>query len=151
MTMSALIPISPKFRPVLDPGFIPACLWNRAYRTAVNSSGAPRLALALERSDGSVSLFRTAILPHDGANIPVNHRYVERLLKFLLWQKGGYRVIGSGEPPIADYLRAVYAPGGARAFDYQFMGERVYRCPMVIEATAFDAAPVEKETAAPLR
>jgi len=150
MTMSALIPISPKFRPVLDQGFIPACLWNRAYRTAVNAAGAHRLAIALERSDGSVSVFRTAILPHEGANIPVNHRYVERLLKFLLWQKGGYRVTVAGQPPIADYLRTVYASGGARAFDYQFMGERIFGCPMVIEATAFDAAPVEKETAAPL-
>jgi predicted NBD/HSP70 family sugar kinase len=150
MTMSALIPISPRFRPVLDPGFIPACLWNRAYRTATNAAGAHRLAIALERSDGSISVFRTAILPHEGANIPVNHRYVERLLKFLLWQKGGYRVTVAGEARIADYLRTVYAPGGARAFDHTFMGERVYGCPMVIEDAAFDSAPVEKETAAPL-
>jgi len=152
--MSALIPISPQFRPLLDPGFIPACLWNRAYRTAVmhdrNRAGAHRLAIALERSDGSVSVFRTAILPHEGANIPVNHRYVERLLKFLLWQKGGYRVTIAGQARIADYLRTVYAPGGARAFDHTFMGERVYGRPMVIEDTAFDSAPVEKETAAPL-
>jgi predicted NBD/HSP70 family sugar kinase len=150
MTMSALIPISPRFRPVLDPAFIPACLWNRAYRTATKDTGAHRLAIALERSDGSVSVFRTAILPHEGANIPVNHRYAERLLKFLLWQKGGYRVTVAGQPRIADYLRTVYAPAGARAFDHKFMGERVYGRPMVIEATAFDSAPVEKETAAPL-
>jgi predicted NBD/HSP70 family sugar kinase len=150
MNMSALISISPKFRPVLDPGFIPACLWNRAYRTAVNAAGAHPLAIALERSDGSVSVFRTAILPHEGANIPVNHRYVERLLKFLLWQKGGYRVTVAGQARIADYLRTVYAPDGARAFDHQFMGERVYGSPMVIEDAAFDSAPVEKETAAPL-
>ena len=148
--MSALIPISPKFRPVLDPGFVPACLWNRAYRAAVKESSAHCLAIALERSDGSVSVFHTAILSHEGANIPVNHRYVERLLKFLLWQKGGYRVTIAGQPPIADYLRTVYAPGGLRAFDHKFMGERVYGRPMVIEEAAFDSAPMEKETAAPL-
>jgi predicted NBD/HSP70 family sugar kinase len=140
-----------KFRPVLDSEFVPASLWNRAYRARVKESGGGRnLAIALERSDGSVSVFRTVVLPHEGKNVAVNHRYVERLLKFLLWQKGGYRVTVGGDARIADYLRSVYAPEGARAFDYQFMGERVYGRPMAIGNTAFDAAPVERETAAPL-
>src|ERR1019366_1003556 len=140
-----------KFQPVLDPEFVPASLWNRAYRARVRESGGGRnLAIALERSDGSVSVFRTAVLPHEGTNVAVNHRYVERLLKFLLWQKGGYRVTIGGDARIVDYLRSVYAPEGAHAFDYHFMGERVYGRPMAIGNTAFDAAPVEKETAAPL-
>jgi len=149
--MPASIPVSPKFRPVLDPGFLPASLWNRAYHAQVaGSGGGEKIAIALERSDGSVSVFRTSILPHEGPAVAVNHRYVERLLKFLLWQKGGCRVTVAGAPPIADYLRSVYHPAGARAFDYRFMGERVYGRPMSIESTALDAAPVEKETAAPL-
>src|SRR5947209_18310047 len=102
--------LSPKFRPVLDPDFLPAALWNRAYRAAAKDAGTHRLALALERSDGAVSVFRTAILPHHGSNIAANHRYVERLVKFLLWQKGGYRVTVAGEPEIANYLRTVYSP-----------------------------------------
>ncbi len=56
-----------------------------------------RLAIALERSDGSISVFRTSTLPHQGANAALNVRYVERLLKFLLWQKGGYRVTVGGQ------------------------------------------------------
>ena len=143
-----------KFRPVLDSNFVPASLWNRAFRARVKESGGHDLAIALERSDGSVSVFRTAVLPHEGKNVAINNRYVERLLKFLLWQKGGYRVTVGGDARIADYLRSVYAPGpeGApvRAFDYQFLGERVYGRPMAIENTAFDAAPVERETTAPL-
>ena len=149
--MSDLISLSPKFRPVLDPRFVPASLWNRAYRAAVRQSGRPQdLAIALERSDGSVSVFRTAVLPHEGANAAINHRYVERLLKFLLWQKGGYRVTIAGDPQIAAYLRGVYSPAGARAFDFQFMGERVYGRPMEVVSCPFDSAPREKETAAPL-
>jgi len=139
-----------KFQPVLDPEFVPAALWNRAYRARVKETGGRNLAIALERSDGSVSVFRTAVLPHEGKNVAVNNRYVERLLKFLLWQKGGYRVTIGGDARIADYLRSVYAPEGARAFDYQFMGERVYGRPMIIESASFDAAPAERETTAPL-
>lgn len=142
-----MITITPKFRPVLDPEFVAASLWNRAYRSLGASE---KLALALERSDGSVSVFRTLVLPHEGANVSLNERYVERLLKFLLWQKGGYRVTVGGPPEIAEYLRRVYAPRGARGFDHQFMGERVYGRPMTIESTTFDAAPVERESAAPL-
>jgi predicted NBD/HSP70 family sugar kinase len=138
--------IAPKFRPVLDPEFVPACLWNRAFRETAASSPRP-LALALERSDGSVSVFRTAVSQHDDA---LNRRYAERLLKFLLWQKGGCRVTVAGDPAIAGYLRSVYSPAGTRAFDYEFMGERVYGRPMEILSAAYDAAPDERETTAPL-
>jgi predicted NBD/HSP70 family sugar kinase len=147
--MSELIPITPQFRPVLDPAFVPGALWNRAYRQLVQAAAGPPLALALERSDGSVSVFRTAILPHEGPNVAINERYLERLLKFLLWQKGGYRITVAGDPRLADYLRSVYAPTGERAFDHDFMSG-VYAHPMTVESTTYDNAPAERETAAPL-
>jgi predicted NBD/HSP70 family sugar kinase len=148
--MSTALPITPRFVPPLDPAFVPASLWNRAYRARVAETGGRPLAIALERSDGSVSVFHGAVLPHEGAAIALNHRYIERLLKFLLWQKGGWRVTIAGEPRIADYVRAVYSPTGARAFDYEFMGERIYGRPMRVESANYDAAPAERETAAPL-
>jgi predicted NBD/HSP70 family sugar kinase len=138
--------IAPKFRPVLDPEFVPACLWNRAFREAAGGNGRP-LAIALERSDGSVSVFRTSVSAHDAA---LNRRYAERLLKYLLWQKGGYRITIAGDSDLAAWLRGVYSPGGARAFDYEFMGDRVYGHPMEILARPYDDAPQERETAAPL-
>jgi predicted NBD/HSP70 family sugar kinase len=144
--------ITPRFHPVLDPDFVPASLWNRAYAAAVRESGGGEpLALALERSDGSVSVFRTRVFSHDNEDhAALNRRYVERLLKFLLWQKGGYRVTVGGDARIAAFLRSVYSPEGTRSFDHEFMGERVYGRPMAIEHASFDAAPEEKETAAPL-
>jgi hypothetical protein len=75
---------------------------------------------------------------------------VERLLKFLLWQKGGCRITVAGDAGLSDYLRGVYAPAGERAFDYEFMGERIYGKPLTVASAAFDAAPPERETAAPL-
>ena len=143
--------VSPKLRPVLDAEFVPASLWNRAYRAQVAAGGGgSKLALALERPDGSRSVFHTAILPQGRANHEVNCRYVERWLKFLLWQKGGCRVTVCGDGRIAAYLRQVYGPGGVRAFDHEFMGERVYGHPLEILDTSYEGAPVEKETAMPL-
>jgi len=51
---------------------------------------------------------------------------VERLVKFLLWQRGGYKVYIGGPRSIGNFIRSCYAPGGERKFDYHFMGEQVY-------------------------
>ena len=143
--------LSPKFRPELDPQFIPAVLWNRAYREHVRRHGHTEdLAIALERGDGPVSVYRTQTLPHEGSNVALNNRYVERIVKFLLWQKGGFRITIAGNPLIASEIQRVYAPGGARAFDNNFMGDRVYGRAMAVDHISYDRAPSEKETAAPL-
>ena len=139
--------LNPQFRPVLDPDFQPASLWNRAYRVLVSQSGGGvPLIIALERADGAVSLFRTAVLPGH----PETNRYAERLLKFLLWQKGGWRITVAGDRDVVAHLSSVYSPSGARAFDYEFMGERVYGKALTIVAADRDAAPPEREAAAPL-
>ncbi len=148
--MSQPLSIAPKFRPDLDPGFIPPALWNRRFRAAAEAAGPVPAAIALERTDGTVSILRTVALPHEGPNVDLNHRYFERLLKFLLWQKGGCRVTFAGESRIAHFLEATYAPGGAQAFDHSFMGEQVYGRPFVVEAAPYDACPEEREAAVPL-
>ena len=149
--MPVLSRVAPKFCPILDPDFLPASLWNRCFRARVEESGKGNpLGIALERADGSVSVFRTALHPHEGANVPINERYVERLLKFLLWQKGGYRVWIGGDPGIARFLRSVYSPTGRRAFDFQFMGDRVYARTMEIQHTPYHQLPAEHEAVAPL-
>ncbi|HLK50558.1 MAG TPA: hypothetical protein VKT49_20600 [Bryobacteraceae bacterium] len=148
--MSAQISVSPKLRPPLDAEFVPASLWNREYRAAAAGGGGSRLALALERSDGSVSVFRTTVLPLSGPYGALTRRYVERLLKFLLWQRGGYRLTVGGDERMADLIGSVYAPGGPRDFDRRFMGHRVYGRAFEIRRTSFENAPEEKEAAARL-
>ena len=136
--------MSPKFRPVLDPDFVPAALWNRSFRAL---GATVPFAISLERADGSVSVFRTEILP---GNAAANERFVERLLKFLLWQKGGCKVSIAGDPQLGRFLQGVYSPVGKRAFDFDFMGNRVYGRPLRIEASEYDNAPHEREAVAPL-
>ena len=48
---------------MLDPGFVPAVLWNRAYRAKVAADPAARtIELALCRNDGTVFRFADRIL-----------------------------------------------------------------------------------------
>lgn len=132
----------------LDPGFVPASLWNRAYQRLADKRGGDPLTIAVERSPSSVSVFSTRILADEGEFAALNGRYVERIVKFLLWQKGGHRVIVSGNERLASLIRETYSPGGARAFDHQFMGERIYGKPFTVEAA--DPAPAAREPDAPL-
>ncbi len=149
--MSKPIDIAPKLKPVLDPGFVPAVLWNRSFRQQARASGqAEPLAIALERTDGTTSVFATELMPHEGDNCAANERHVERLVKFLLWQKGGWKITIAGHPAIADCIKRTYAPGGAREFDGEIMGGKIYGKPMVVEHRDFADAPRANETAARL-
>ena len=118
---------------------------NRAFRHEAMAAGGPQLVIVLERSDGARSRYETVVFPQDHPRAAENLTYVERLVKFLLWQRGGWKVTIGGPPEIGRYIRAVYAPDGARAFDYRFMGEKVYRRPFTVALCDADEAPAARE------
>ncbi len=118
----------------LDPGFLPAALWRRRYHElAARDSGSRALGIALVRPDGAVFRHETRVLGPGHPHAALTFTHVERLLKFLLWQKGAPRVLVAGAPEITRRLQNEYRPGGARAFDHTFMGENVYGEPFRIE------------------
>ncbi|MDR2512687.1 MAG: hypothetical protein LBD01_02670 [Puniceicoccales bacterium] len=119
-----MIRITPKHIPEIDRAFVPAVLWNRAYRDlCARTEGAAPLAISLARPDGTASSFRAPCLPHTGDFVTINKTCIERIVKFLLWARGGNRVFlcGKHAEPIATMLRELYCPGGERAFDYDFV------------------------------
>jgi predicted NBD/HSP70 family sugar kinase len=139
--------VSPRHRPVLDPGFLPASLWTRAYRALVAADpGSRPIALALFRDERAASVHQDRVLSAGHPGAAHTRRYVERLLKFLLWQKGGGRVLLAGADEIARELAQVYSPAGARSFDHGFMGEKVYGRVFAVEPCAFDALPRADES-----
>ena len=141
-----IVSVSPKLRPPLDPGFLPAVLWNRAYRDLVaRDPGARPIALALVRADGGASVHHDRVLSAGHPAAAHTLRYVERLLKFLLWQKGGCRVLVAGADEITVALAKIYSPAGERAFDHEFMGERIQRRAFSLEPCAFAALPAPDE------
>jgi predicted NBD/HSP70 family sugar kinase len=146
-----MLTISPLLSPPLDPDFIPAALWNRAYHAMVATDpGARTLTLVLERPDGGASRHQGRILSAKHPSAALSLRYAERLLKFLLWQKGGCTVRVAGAPEIAAHLSTVYSPSGARAFDYAFMGEKVYGRTFTIESSELSELPEERNTGLPV-
>ena len=91
--MDAFRLVPPKFVPPLDPDFRPAVLANRAYQKEVADSGqGVPLVLGLERLEGETSRFETQVFPEGHPRAEANFMYAERLVKFLLWQRGGWKV-----------------------------------------------------------
>ena len=124
--------VPPLFLPPLEPEFRPAALANRAFQRDVEAFGVPavpstELVIGLERDRQQLSRFETRVFPEQAPQAAANFRYVERLVKFLLWQRGGYKLYIGGSRSIGEFIRDYYAPQGKGAFDYHFMGEQVYQ------------------------
>ncbi len=141
--------IAPKLIPPLDPDFRPAFLANRAYRNETMKNGVP-FVIGLERNDGEFSRFETIVLHEDHPSAELNLFYAERLLKFLLWQRGGWRVFIGGPRSIGKYIKQVYSAGGERRFDYAFLGEQVYEQKFTVIICEADQVPPARETGKPL-
>ncbi len=148
---SAFALVAPAFVPPLEPEFRPAALANRAFRREVAASGdGVPLVIGLERPDGSVSRFDTVAFPDGHPRATANLVYAERLVKFLLWARGGWKVTIGGPASVGEQVARTYAPDGARAFDHRFMGEQIYGRPFTVVACRADDVPPACEIGQPL-
>jgi predicted NBD/HSP70 family sugar kinase len=143
--------IPPHFPAPLDDEFRPAVLANHAFQKEVEDSGAGvPLVLGVERADGSVSRLEGVVFPDGHPRAAANLMYTERLVKLLLWQRGGWKVYVGGPASVGDYIRHTYAPDGARAFDARVMGEDIYDRPFTVVSCAPGEVPLEHENEQPL-
>ena len=54
-----MLGVAPRVVPDLDPAFLPAALFHRAFDAALASSGGATVGVALEHADGSIYRWRT--------------------------------------------------------------------------------------------
>jgi len=146
---SASLSLRPRFVPPLDEGFVPAVVFNREFRRAVGEDG-PRLVIGLQRSDDQFTRYETRVFPTGHPRASENAAYVERIVKFLLWARGGYRVYIGGPRDIGEHVLQAYSAGGAQRFDWQFMGEQVYQQPFEVVICEPDEVPAAREAGQPL-
>jgi predicted NBD/HSP70 family sugar kinase len=141
--------IAPKIAPILDPSFRPAVLANLAYRKLAQDSGSSiPIRIALEQTAGNASHFSTAILPDSHPGASGNFFYLERLIKFLLWSRGGFRVHFDGPASLAQQLAAHYRDNVTGRFDSSIVAEKMFDHPLEV-LHAHDLPP-ERQSATPL-
>ena len=146
-----MLEVTTQIPPELDPGFLPAALWQRAYTKLVSQSGSPRqVAIAITQPGGIGSTYQTEIFPPEAEQEALNLKHLERTLKFLLWQQGGNQVAIAGCDELTHQLSALYQKDGARAFDAGFLGHQVNRQPLQIKAVSWDDLPKPQDKQVPL-
>lgn len=135
----------PQFVPPLHTTFAPASLADRAFLKMVDESeqGEP-LVFAVERGGGQISVFSTRCFPEGHENAHLNLQYAERVVKMLLWQRGGWKVTVGGPASVGEHIKKVYSADGARKFDFDFMAN-VYENPFTVVVTTPDQIPAPQE------
>lgn len=130
------IDIDIKNSPVLDPGFVPVFAFNKAF---LKDAEKP-IGIAVERAGGEMASCSTFI--HGTPEmLEADRYYIRRLVKTILWMKGGFRVFVSGDEGIFEYLRdSVFCDGGLQDFDYHYFSD--------IFETAFEVVYTDKLPAA---
>jgi predicted NBD/HSP70 family sugar kinase len=138
-------PVRPRITPPLDKDFRPTVLHNHSFLDVVHESGREEpLGIAIERNDGMNSVFKTIIFDEDCEESKANLAHAERLVKTLLWQWGGWKVIVGGPKYVGEHLQNEYSQRGKRSFDAEFMSN-VYEKPFTVEVVDFDDLPQHKE------
>ena len=116
---------------------MPILKFNRAFlRTAQKPLG-----VAVERADGQMAVCNTFI--HGTPEMrQADCYYIERIVKTILWMKGGFKVYVSGDEAVYEYLKKVYNAGGQQEFDWDYMAH-VFEHPFEVVLT--DTLPQPKD------
>ncbi len=135
------IDVSLKRVPPLEESYVPIKKWNEAYLAEAKEP----FAVAIERNGGHVSVFKTKIRGGE-ANYEADLLYVSKLVKMMLWSRGGWRIYICGDKKMAEAVADQYRDGGARDFDFHFMNN-VYDNTMEVVHCAYDECPEPNESA----
>jgi predicted NBD/HSP70 family sugar kinase len=130
--------------PVYDPDFLPLGLFFDWYQRAAARSQ-EEIGLAIERENGLISVWTGRILPLTAKNWPLTLAFVERLIKFLLWQKGGFQIYFYGPEAIYQEIKNHYSLSGQRAFDVDLMST-VYEQPFSVVQVEKKGLPAERQS-----
>ncbi len=132
----------------LDTGFCPLSLVCREMREKTKADGQD-IVIAVERNKGYTYTYKTRIFKDNTGHDEENFRFVERIVKSILWVAGGYKIIIAGSELVGEKIKEAYTYGGLRDFDVRFM-ERVYEQKFEVSSCSLENAPKDKSSASPI-
>jgi hypothetical protein len=143
--------VAPRLTPALDPSFRPAALANRKFLAdALATRNSVPVKLALEQADGSVYHFDTKIFPESHTQAVNNFVFLERIVKFLLWSRGGFKIHFSGPKPLCEQLQKHFREKPTGVFYATIMGERIYEKPFENRWSNLEEVPPARARTTPL-
>ena len=133
----------------LDLGYTPMALVLKDFDERAKKEGGQKIVIGIERNKGYISTYEMTVFADGTGHDDENFDVVERVVKSLLWVRGGYKVIIAGSDVIGNKIKAAYDFGGLREFDRGFMA-RVYERPFEVSVVSLENAPAENEAAEPV-
>ncbi len=122
-----------KIKAPLDPKFKPMSILVREYKANVAKSENQKVAISIARNRGFISTTELTIFKDGTGHDEENCFVLERVIKTLLWIKGGYKITVAGSKPVYEHIAKCYLEeNGARAFDRDFMSG-VFERPFEVE------------------
>ena len=129
------VEIPVKNLPELDQGFVPLGLFFKYHQLAATKP----LCIAVERSGGQIGTWECKVCGTPEM-AEADAYYVDRMVKFLLWSWGGFKVYICGDDALARQIQKAYTATGTRAFDKDFM-ENVYEREFQVISLPYESRP----------
>lgn len=115
---------------MLDKNYYPMYKYKQDFEEKCKMLGGQKFEIALRRSDDEVEYKNLTILPSE--MIEENVRYVERIIKTMLWAYGGYQIYLKGDKKVIEAIQKIYSAKGKRQFDVDFMTD-VFQAPFEVK------------------
>ncbi len=137
-------------RAKLEPEFMPMIKVLNDFKEDVKKNESQPIVIAVERNGGLTATFNLDVYKENTGHDEENYAIVERIIKTLLWAKGGYKVTIAGSKYIYDRIADDYSVGGARDFDRVTMVGVYEKDFEVVYVEDVKDAPKENDTSAPI-
>lgn len=134
----------------LDPEFMPMIKVINDFNERVKKADSQNIVICIERNNSLIASYKMDVFKDQTGHDEENYEIVERLIKTLLWAKGGFRVYIAGSKYIFERIYADYKIGGAREFDFNFMSRVYEKTFEVIYVENVLDAPKENDVSSPI-
>mmetsp|Transcript_33314 Transcript_33314/g.43947 ORF Transcript_33314/g.43947 Transcript_33314/m.43947 type:complete len:548 (-) Transcript_33314:201-1844(-) len=143
---SGLCSVPPKIRPPLDPGFRPFILGKKAYYEAIEKCpDSGTFEFALVRQNELCGRTSIPVFPEGNPYMEDSKFYIGTVIKFWLWQRGGFHLHICGPYSLCMYLKNAFSSAGKFSFDISTM-EKIYDCRFEVSVVEDSSElPQEKE------
>lgn len=131
-----------KFQPNIDKNFKPFALELDGFEKRAAKDGC-QITICVERNGGYNYIYNLTAFSGGAGFDDENYQMTERLVKFILWAMGGYKVYIAGSDLVGARISKAYKKGGEREFDALFM-QRVYEKPFEVIVCKKQEIPKEK-------
>ena len=119
----------------------PMNVLNEIYDGIDSKSNAQLVSIAWEREEKKIYRYDFPIPKrYDAAGKQLIQLAVERIVKFIVWAAGGWKLYLAGPDEIVKPIAKAYTKKGARAFDYDFFSS-IYGRPVEVEIVPLRKMP----------